>query len=207
MKENIQKEEKKEAEPAVRVLTPDERKRMLIEGIKKTAIPAFIGALFAVILYLKFIDAKGTSWFSVLLLVVLVSYVIQKALYPPLGVRVDEFETKDWFYVEFMTIIFLLVFWTLLLNIGTLIVTASPVFLESDIPENVIASVTSNSLKIEGVTVYLSGEGINTSNVTGTDGIAYFYDIKATGPRNLTLTATKTGYIHGSTNITVNALK
>lgn len=116
MKENIQKEEKKQAEPVIKVLTPDERKRLLIEGIKKTAVPAFIGALFAVILYMKFIDAKGTSWISVLLLVVLVSYVIQKALYPPLGVRVDEFETKDWFYVEFMTIIFLLVFWTLLLN-------------------------------------------------------------------------------------------
>jgi len=37
-------------------------------------------------------------------------------LYPVIGVKVSEFETKDWLYVELMTIIFLLVSWTLLLN-------------------------------------------------------------------------------------------
>ncbi len=207
MKEKTAKEEKTEAEPVVKVLTPDERKRQLKDGIKKTAIPAFMGAIFAVILFIKFFDAKETSWFSVLLLVVLVSYVIQKALYPQLGVRVDEFGTKDWLYVEFMTIIFLLVFWTLLLNLGTLNVTASPVSLISGTPENVIASVTSNSLKIEGVMVFLKGEGVNASTVTGADGLAYFNGITASGAGNLTVTASKTGYIHSSTNITVNVLK
>jgi hypothetical protein len=116
MKENIQKEEKKEAEPVVKVLTPGERKRLLIEGIKKTAVPAFIGAFFAVVLFLNFYDAKDKHWLYVLSLVVLVSYYIQKLVYPMLGVKVSEFETKDWLYVELMTIIFLLVSWTLLLN-------------------------------------------------------------------------------------------
>jgi len=55
-----------------------------------------------------------------------------------LGVKVDEFETKDWFYVEFMTIIFMLVSWTLLLNSGTLVVTADPVSITIGTPANVI---------------------------------------------------------------------
>jgi hypothetical protein len=206
MKEKIEKEEKKEAEPVVKVLTPDERKRLLIQDIKKTAFPAFIGAFFALVLFLKFYDAKEVSWFSALLLVVLVSYYIQKLAYPMLGVKVDEFETKDWLYVEFMTIIFMLVIWTLLLNSGTLVVTTDPVSITAGAPENVIAIVTSNSLKIEGATVNLSGTGVNMSNISGVDGLALFHDIKTTGSGNLTVTATKTGYIHSSANITVNAL-
>lgn len=205
MKEKIEKEENKEAEPVIKVLTPVERKRLLIEGIKKTAVPAIIGAVFAVILYMKFFDAKGTSWFSVLLLVALVGYVLQKALYPYIGVPVEGFETKDWFYVEIMTIIFMLVFWTLLLNVGTLDMTVTPGSLVPGTPGNVIANVTSSSLKIEGAAVQLSGEGVNASAVTGADGIANFYGVTAAG--NLTITATKTGYIHNSTNITVRSIK
>jgi hypothetical protein len=205
MKDKIEKEEKKEAEPVVKVLTPGERKRLLIEGIKKTAFPAFIGAIFALVLFMKFYDAKEVGWFSVLLLVVLVSYYIQKLAYPMLGVKVDEFETKDWFYVEFMTIIFLLVSWTLLLNSGTLVVTADPVSVTSGTPANVIASVTSNSLKIDGAMVNLSGAGVNMSNITGLDGLAYFKNVIVTGAGNLTITATKTGYIHSSVNITINS--
>jgi hypothetical protein len=76
-----------------------------------------------------------------------------------------------------------------------------------DSPENVIASVTSNRMIIEGAKVYLSGTGINMTNITGSDGIAYFYNVKATGPGNLTLVSTKNGYIHNSTNISVNTIK
>lgn len=108
-----EKEAKKE-EP--KIITPDERKRILIEGIKKTVLPAFISAAFALIFFSRFKDAVDISWFSVLLLVALLSYYIQRFLYPLIGVRVKEFETKDWLYVEFLIIIYLLVFWTLLLN-------------------------------------------------------------------------------------------
>lgn len=204
MKEKIEKEEKKEAEPVIKVLTPGDRKRLLIEGIKKTVFPAFIAAFFAIVLFLNFYDAKEKHWLYVLLLVVLVSYYIQKLAYPMLGVKVNEFETKDWLYVEFMTIIFLLVFWTLLLNSGTLAVTADPVSLTAGTSGNLIASVTSNSLKIADATVHLDGQGVNMSNITGVDGLAFFNDVKTTGAGNLTLTATKTGYIHNSTNITIN---
>ncbi len=115
MKERTEKTEKKEAEQ-VKVITPDERKRLLIEGIKKTAVPAFIGALFALLFFWTGEKIAGKPWFFVLLVVVLISYYVQRLIYPALGVRVKEFETKDWLYVEFFTIIFLLVVWTLLLN-------------------------------------------------------------------------------------------
>ena len=207
MKEKIEKDDKKEAEPVVKVLTPGDRKRLLIEGIKKTAVPAFMGTFFSIVLFMNFYDAKDKQWLYVLLLVVLVSYYVQKLVYPMLGVKVSEFETKDWLYVEIMTIIFLLVSWTLLLNSGTLDVASNPMSITLDSPESLIASVTSNSLKIEGATVFLSGTGVNMSNITGTDGLAYFYAVKATGTGNLTLTATKTGYIHNSTNISVITLK
>ena len=207
MKEKIEKDTKIEAEPVVKVITPAERKRLLIEGIKKTAVPAFMGAFFAVVLFMNFYDAQDKHWLYVLLLVVLVSYYIQKLVYPLLGVKVSEFETKDWLYVESMTIIFLLVSWTLLLNTGTLDVAVNPVSISMDTPENVIASVTSNSLIIEGATVHLSGTGVNMTNITGSDGIAYFYNVKATGPGNLTLVSIKTGFIHNSTNITINEIK
>lgn len=110
------KEEKKEKKEVPAVITPDERKRILVEGIKKTAVPAFIGAAFALIFIETAGKIAGKPWYLVLLLVVLVSYYIQRLLYPFISVRVSEFETKDWLYVEFLTIIYMLVFWTLLLN-------------------------------------------------------------------------------------------
>lgn len=112
-----EKEEKtKEIEPVVKSLTIDERKKLLIEGIIKTAFPAFISAVFAVFFLLKFRDAAELQWFPALLLVVLLSYYIQRFLYPVFGIRAKEFEIKDWLYVEFLTVIYFMVFWTLLLN-------------------------------------------------------------------------------------------
>lgn len=115
-KENPAKKKEKDAEPAVKPLTPDEKRIQLLEGIKKTIIPSFIGAGFAILLYWRLNDASEVSWFSIILIVVLISYYIQKGLYPFLGIRVKEFGTKDWFYVEFLIIIFMLIVWTLLLN-------------------------------------------------------------------------------------------
>ncbi len=106
--------EKKEQEP--KTMTPDERRRLLVEGIKKTVLPAFISAGFALLFFLKFNDAAGASWIAIILLVILLSYYIQRFVYPLIGVRVKEFEVKDWLYVEFLIVIYLLVFWTLLLN-------------------------------------------------------------------------------------------
>ncbi len=112
---NKEKVEKK-PEPAAKIMTPEERKRMMIEGIKKTVLPAFIGCAFALLFFLRFGDAKEVPWFSILLLVVLLAYYVQRILYPLIGVKVKEFEFKDWLYVEFLMLIFMLVIWTLLLN-------------------------------------------------------------------------------------------
>ena len=109
-----QVETKKESDPAN--ITPEQKKRALIEGIKKTVVPAFIAAFFAIIFMGRFGDGRGENSLYIFLLVILLSYYIQRFTYPLLGVKVNEFQTKDWLYVEFLTIIFFMVFWTLLLN-------------------------------------------------------------------------------------------
>ncbi len=201
-KEKPEKKEKKEAEPIPK--TPEERKRMLIDGIKKTVVPAFIGAFFALLFFTKFGDATAVSYVMVmvLLLVVLSSYYIQRFVYPLVGVKVAEFETKDWIYVEFFTIVFLIVIWILLLNVGTLDVSLSPNRITVGVPEDVVARVSSNGAAISGASVNLTGEGVNMSNVTGKDGSAYFYNVNATHPGNITVIARIKGYSSGYTNIT-----
>jgi EMC6-arch len=113
-----EKETKTETIKEIEVIakTPAQKKRLLIEGIKKTVTPAFISVLFALLFDYKFGNASGIAWFSVFLLVILVSYYIQKLVYPAIGVQVKDFETKDWLYVEFLVVIYFWVFWTLLLN-------------------------------------------------------------------------------------------
>ncbi|MCE8424303.1 MAG: hypothetical protein J5U17_00815 [Candidatus Methanoperedens sp.] len=115
MTETRQKAETKKGSDPENI-TPEEKKRLLIWGIKKTVVPAFIGAFFAIIFFLKFEYAKDVTWFSAFLLVILISYYVQRFTYSTMGVKVNEFEIKDWLYVEFMTIIFFMVSWTLLLN-------------------------------------------------------------------------------------------
>ncbi len=109
-------ETKIEKVPVVKSVKPEDRKQKFIEGIKKTVLPAFISAAFAILFFVKFGFAKDVSWFSVVLLILLLSYYIQKVIYPLIGVRVKEFETKDWLYVEFLVIIYFWVIWILLLN-------------------------------------------------------------------------------------------
>ncbi|NJD78459.1 MAG: hypothetical protein FIB08_15425 [Candidatus Methanoperedens sp.] len=113
MKKEKETEEKK-TEP--KTITPEERKRLQIEGIKKTVVPAFIGSGFAFLFFWMQDKITGKPWYSVFLLVGLVSYGIQKLLYPSLGVKVEEFKTMDWLGGEFLTIVFLLIVWILLLN-------------------------------------------------------------------------------------------
>jgi len=203
-----EKETKPEIIKEIEVIikTPAEKKRLLIEGIKKTVAPAFISVFFAFIFNYKFGSASGETfripWFYVFLLVILISYYIQKLAYPIIGVRVKEFETKDWLYVEFLVVIFFWVFWTLMLNVGTLNITASPATITAGIPEDVIATIYSNDNIIVGATANLSGYGVNMSSITGSDGIARFYNVNATSAGNLTLTGRILGYSSGRMNIT-----
>ncbi|MCZ7384431.1 MAG: hypothetical protein O8C63_06740 [Candidatus Methanoperedens sp.] len=109
-------EKKIEKVPVVKSVKPEEKKQKFIEGVKKTVFPAFISAAFAILFFVKFDFAKDVSWFSVVLLILLLSYYIQRVIYPLIGVKVKEFETKDWLYVEFLVIIYFWVIWILLLN-------------------------------------------------------------------------------------------
>ncbi len=184
--------EEKKTEPVVK--TPEERKRLQIEGIKKTVVPAFIGAGFAFLFFWMQDKIAEKPWYSVFLLAALVSYGIQKLLYPSLGVKVEEFKTMDWLGVEFLTIIFLMIVWILLLNVGTLDVTANPDTIKVGVAEDVVATVSSSGAVIAGATVNLTGEGVNMSNFTEKDGIAYFNKVNATGAGNITISARMTGY-------------
>ena len=55
-------------------------------------------------------------WYAILMIVIGITYYIQKFTYPLLKIDVKEFKAKDWFYVEFIVVDFFLVTWTLLLN-------------------------------------------------------------------------------------------
>lgn len=96
--------------------TPEEKQKLHKLGIIKTVVPAMIGALAGFISFFNLGDGTEYPWFSIILFVVIFSYYAQRLVYPVLGLDMKEFGKKDWFYVEFMTVIFWLVVWTLLLN-------------------------------------------------------------------------------------------
>jgi hypothetical protein len=94
-----------------------ERKKDQIDGITKTVYASVLGVLagFACY-YAPAATINQLPWHSVLLVVLAVTYFIQKVTYPFLKIDASEFTGKDWFYVEFIAIDLWLVTWTLLLN-------------------------------------------------------------------------------------------
>ena len=96
--------------------TPDEKKKNYKDGIIKTIVPAFIGTAAAFFCFFQLGSGTEFPWLSVMLFVIIFSYYAQRLGYPAIGIDVKEFGNKDWFYVEFITIDFWLVVWTLLLN-------------------------------------------------------------------------------------------
>lgn len=105
------------AKPAAAVeKTPQEKRKIYRDGIVKTIIPAVLGTAAGFFSFFKLGDGTLYPWLSIMLFVIILSYYAQRVLYPMVGVDVKEFGNKDWFYVEFITIDFWLVVWTLLLN-------------------------------------------------------------------------------------------
>ena len=96
--------------------TPEEKKRNYKDGIIKTIVPAFIGTAAGFFCFFQLGSGTEIPWLSVMLFVIIFSYYAQRLGYPAIGIDVKEFGNKDWFYVEFITIDFWLVVWTLLLN-------------------------------------------------------------------------------------------
>ena len=96
--------------------TPEERKKLYKGGIIKTMVPAIVGTVAGFISFSTMGDGTEYPWFSIMVFVLIFSYYAQRIVYPLIGLDLKEFGKKDWFYVEFMTVIFWLVVWTLLLN-------------------------------------------------------------------------------------------
>jgi len=96
--------------------TPEEKQKLHKEGIVKTVVPALIGTVAGFISLISMGDGTDYPWFSIMVFVIIFSYYGQRIVYPLIGLDMKEFGKKDWFYVEFMAVIFWLVVWTLLLN-------------------------------------------------------------------------------------------
>ena len=102
--------------PKVRPKTPEERRKIQIDGIKKTIYPSILGAAAGFACFYSMGSINQLPWHFVMLVVIGATYFIQKLTYPFFGIDPADFRGKDWFYVEFMAIDLWLVTWTMLLN-------------------------------------------------------------------------------------------
>jgi hypothetical protein len=94
-----------------------ETRKIQIDGIKKTIYPSLLGVLAGFACYYAPAAAIGQlPWHFVMLMVIAVTYFVQRLTYPFMNIDVLEFKGKDWFYVEFMVVDLCLVTWTILLN-------------------------------------------------------------------------------------------
>ncbi len=98
--------------------TPQEKKKAYKEGIIKTAVASFIGIVAGIISYLQFGAGSDPAmrWYALIIVVAVLSFYAMRLVFPALKIRTKEFGFKDWFYVEFIVIVFWLVAWALLLN-------------------------------------------------------------------------------------------
>jgi hypothetical protein len=125
---NLEKSDEKIAmlPPKAKPKNAAERKKDRIDGIIKTVYPSILGTLAGFACYHIAIGIgdpwslyfMGTElpWYNAMLLVIAVTYFIQKLTYPFLKINAAEFHLKDWLYVEFMVVDLWLVTWTFLLN-------------------------------------------------------------------------------------------
>ena len=101
-----------------------DRRKARTDGIVMTLYPAVLGVIFgfaSLSLFGTGVAEEGSAgmtypWYFVMTLVIAISFYIQKFTYPYLKINVEEFKTKDWFYVEFIAVDLWLVAWTLLIN-------------------------------------------------------------------------------------------
>ncbi|NYT02369.1 MAG: hypothetical protein GKC10_06415 [Methanosarcinales archaeon] len=99
-----------------RMKTPAERRKSQMDGLKKTIVPSVLGLAAGFVSYMVLGMGMELPWHFIMLNVILATLIIQRLIYPPLGINVLEFKSKDWFYVEFIAVDLWLVSWTILLN-------------------------------------------------------------------------------------------
>jgi len=113
-KKKIARQTAEEKESAEAVISPIDRHKRHVDGIKKTLVSSAFGIVSGIICY-RFLDpTPPEANFSLLLL--LMAFYIQKPIYLYMGMDANQFTWKDWFYIAFMTLILWFVSWILLLN-------------------------------------------------------------------------------------------
>jgi hypothetical protein len=101
-----------------------ERRRARSDGIVMTMYPAVLGVIFgfaSLYLFGTGVPEEGSvgmiyPWYFVMVLVIGLTFYIQKFTFPYLKIKVEDFKAKDWLYVEFIAVDLWLVSWTILLN-------------------------------------------------------------------------------------------
>ncbi|WP_440947455.1 hypothetical protein ACSAZL_04055 [Methanosarcina sp. T3] len=96
--------------------TPEEKQKAHRDGIIKTIFAAVLGIIFGVVMFSQYGTGEDRIWYAILMIVIGITYYVQKLVYIPLKIDTKEFKLKDWLFVEFIVIDFFLVTWTLLLN-------------------------------------------------------------------------------------------
>ncbi|GLI13474.1 hypothetical protein MTHERMMSTA1_06000 [Methanosarcina thermophila MST-A1] len=112
----VAKVETPEKKSFIKERTPEEKRKEHRDGIIKTVVSAVLGIIAGVICFSLYGTGEDRQWYAILMIVIGLTYFIQKLIYPPIKIDIKEFKFKDWFYVEFVIIDFFLVTWTLLLN-------------------------------------------------------------------------------------------
>ncbi len=120
-KEREPKERKESPRPVPK--SAAERKKDRRDGIVKTVFSAALGVLAGFGCY-HLASSTGEypwqigeyPWHFILLSVLLATFLVQRAIYPLMGIDAARFKTKDWLYVGFIAVDLWLVTWTILLN-------------------------------------------------------------------------------------------
>ena len=110
--------------------TPEEKQKEHREGIIKTIVASVLGILAGVLAFSLYGTGEDRIWYAVLMIVIALTYFIQKLIYPQLKIDAKEFKAKDWFYVEFIVIDFFLVTWTLLSELKSSFLNCKKAFLK-----------------------------------------------------------------------------
>ena len=105
---------RKERQPTAIAVDPDKWHH---DNSIKTVLTVIVGAVMGAVFAYTLGDATGTSFsiFAMLIFVFFLTYA-QKLIYPFVGINVEKFRIRDWFFTGFMTFSFWLITWTILIN-------------------------------------------------------------------------------------------
>ncbi|RXA20807.1 hypothetical protein EQO05_03490 [Methanosarcina sp. MSH10X1] len=112
----VAKVETPEKKSFIKERTPEEKQKEHRDGIVKTIVAGVLGTIAGILCFRLYGTGEDRLWYAIIMIVIGVTYYLQKLIYPQLKINTKEFKFKDWFYVEFVILDFFLVVWTLLLN-------------------------------------------------------------------------------------------